>query len=332
MKRPTTAVSARSVLAVALLVTACGGSDASTAAPSDRTTISASPRETGAAPAPTPAPPVATTSDDEASFPVTLYAALRDGRVVEADARTGAVLRTLATYEVPDSEDPVATFLDSLEVDDEGRLRVGLCCEPAAGAVDVLDTATGERLFTHFGYEPDVSDDQRRYAAPSSDGMLVFGPAGGGDATSVASEDDFLSMALPDFSPDGETLVVAVNSHPDAPGRTALLLLDAVTPDLDAATVLASPDGRAWTLPQFRADGKLLAMEDNEEDARTGVLVDPASGERLAAFPVTPAVSDWGYNRARSHLLIVHEDGSVTWQGRGQGGDIALPPTIAAAW
>ncbi|WP_440068101.1 hypothetical protein [Streptosporangium sp. OZ121] len=118
-------------------------------------------------------------------------------------------------------------------------------------------------------------------------------------------------------SPDGTTIAVLGDDDGDEPGNAVVSLLD---PASGARRRLWSAVGAAsWECGLcWSPDGRLLAVtymiwdDERDDDALSTVVLDPATGQVLASYPITTIASATYATWANDHeLLYRHEYGEV---------------------
>lgn len=288
----------------------------------------------------------ATDARTEDGRPATWHAVLRDGRVVTVSTASGEVLRTVHTYDVgqaQDEFDDVGSFTgpDTLTRGPDRTLLVGLCCEPAVGAVDVLPIdGSAEPEFGGYGYDPDLPDRGRRVAVVTMGYVSFVRPDLRHLETTTQSIQWERETATPTLSriawdAAGDRMAMAYWDHET--DQRGILVLDADAARMEDGRLLPAPAGREWTTPEWRQDGRLLVAEvsvDEDDPTARVLLVDPATGDVEGDFPLAHRPWTMGYDTSRTWLLVTYDDGrGVEWFGRGRRGRLATENAVLdATW
>ncbi|MEL7155798.1 MAG: hypothetical protein AAFN30_04280 [Actinomycetota bacterium] len=309
----------------------------------------ASPESTMAPPAPgslrTPLPfERATTIPDS-------FWAIDDARfdLVRVDADTGNVIETLGGWGAELAQGEGAQVLTSVEVAPGGRLWLDDCCEPAFGSVfDVDDDqrfdlrADSGAVGRRTGLSPEVSPDGALVAvAVGSDGVSVTTTGSGAAvaegsaiasvvADAIGADPDAIGFPYPLAWLSAEVLVV-VSPGADEATLQAVDVSGATPVAVGPAVVL---DGNV-VAGDVRTDGHLvIALSEAGADASApvaGRVLDPDTGEVVAAFALPDGTSGIDYDTTGTYLLTVNQAGVVTWLGRGQSAQLATG-MVAASW
>ena len=328
-------------LAVVAIVTAgaCGtDQDPALDVPDDRSTVSS------------------TTTTTTAAAPTTIPATERperwvgindDGRLVVVATATGEVERVLGEFdhptECPEGDEPVAGcqwVVEAAVTADGEQVYFETCCEPAPGVVYRVPIDGGEAVQITYGGYPAVDPAGERLAVVELQWVTVV-PLTGGEQRSFRDDDGEVASFLQgmSWSPDGSTLAFSV--HDEDGERMRLHLLDVATAtSFDDARPVPQPPGASWTLPQYRADGKLIVAGQEPNltgppipGPAAGLVVDPRTGSVEEEFDYGGRVASQHVDASGVHLLYTLEDGSVHWRSSG-GETAALAPSgyVAAAW
>ncbi len=273
--------------------------------------------------------------------PATVIVFAEPNRLEVWDTESARVLRVLTEYDDPDgfgsADEPEAAglYLDDVRLLPDGSGVVySTCCEPAVGAIQVFAFPDGPSEFYAYGDEPAFAWDGSLVRRTL--GWVTFGREDAGTQIGERDEEPDAAPIQLAWSPDAHTLA-GVWQVWDVDGRVSsseVVVFDRDTTTFDEARVLRPPEGRVWVAPAFRRDGMLVVAEqaaDGTGEAR-GLVLDPGSGDLLAEFTYPSRVSTQRYDASHTFLLVVGEDGSLSWQGLGMTGTIASSGVLDAAW
>lgn len=181
-----------------------------------------------------------------------------------------------------------------------------------------LDVRGGAEGRVAHGYHPSVSPDGRFLAFSTYNGLAVVDLASGSRHDVAGGEDYVAGGTRVAWSPDASMLAVERTTWQTP---STILVLPADARSFSEGRVLRSPDGRGWTLPAFRSDGRLVVAEQccwpQPAGPARGVVVDPATGAEVTSFPYEGAVLDQAYDDSGTWLLYVTSDRALRWRGGG---------------
>jgi hypothetical protein len=239
---------------------------------------------------------------------------------------------TLASF--PWEEDPETGIVygraEDLTALPGGGVLVSTCCEPAGGAVDLVDEA-GERSERFSGWDPQIDPAGARIAIGGIPGIAIHNSSLAPRPLRTLGADPAMSdnmPADPSWSPDGGKLAFTAGDRLGVVAVTAASLAEANT--------FAPAEGSYWSSPAYTAEG-IVAVEQSGSrvaGAPAGpsrlLFVDPASGETRELSSSNGPITDVGVDVSGRHVLWV-EDGRLRWQNdertSGFDGDF-----VAAAW
>lgn len=267
--------------------------------------------------------------------------------LIRVDSASGDVVTTLGGWgpELADLDEG-GQFLTSVEVAPSGRLWLDDCCEPAFGTVYDVDNdqqfdlgANAGAVGRRTGLSPEVSPDGALVAVAVGDqGVSILRTSSGAEvvsASAVASvvaaaiglDDDAFSFPYPlAWLSDGIVVVVSPGADSDT-----MQAVDVSGPE-PVAVGPAIAAGGNLVAGDVRTDGHLvIAVIETGSAPVAGRVIDPDTGEVVAAFSLPAGTIGIDYDRTGTYLLTVNDAGVVTWLGRGQSAELATG-MIAASW
>jgi hypothetical protein len=265
--------------------------------------------------------------------PARIVALTSAGDVVVIDRLESARVEKLATYPWRRDEETGIIYgrAEDVTVLADGRLLVSTCCEPAGGAVDVLDE-TGERATELVGWDPQVDPAGTKVAVAGIIGIAIH------DASAVAVPERMVEVdPAPDspswqpedpaWSPDAQELAFTLG------GSLGIVPVGAET--LAEAEILEPGDGTYWASPAFTTDGVVAVEQSGSwEHERTGpsrlVSLDLATGGAVELASSNGPMSDVTVDPSGHHLLWV-EKGRLRWR-TGEALSSFEGDFVAAAW
>jgi WD40 repeat protein len=277
-------------------------------------------------------------------LPRSFFAVTTTGHLVEISTETGETIKELAFIgdptDVPDGAEIAPNFIYGVALPPAGELLYyEECCEPASGVVDRISYEGGAAEAVNEGSNPAVSPDGRYLATSDTAGTSIVatnGVTGQVPYPLVARFDSTVTghQSRVAWSLDGRHLYVEVFSG-DVTSSIAVLAFDGSS--LLVERQLIPPEGEAWTSPAVRADGTLVvaASDVTSTGPSRGTVIDPASGAVLTTFDLGSRVRSMAYDPTGTWLIVVHEDGTLTWSGAGQSGVLAHESDVgfvAADW
>jgi hypothetical protein len=211
-----------------------------------------------------------------------------------------------------------------------GGILVSMCCEPAGGAVDLLDEA-GERSQRFTGWDPQVDPAGARVAIGGIPGIAIHDSSLAPRPLRTLEADPAVMDNMPtdpSWSPDGRQLAFTVG------GRLGVVAVTAAS--LAEADILAPDEGTHWSSPAYTAEG-IVAVEQSgswKSWPRSGpsrlLSVDLETGETAELASSSGPITDVSVDPSGRQLLWV-EDGQLRWRINGVpsgfDGDF-----VAAAW
>jgi hypothetical protein len=262
--------------------------------------------------------------------PTTFFAVLGfDRRIVEVDATTGDVIRTVV--DVPDSGSTAGgEAIDSLTMDADRRtLWFGVGLTGPLYRIVVPD-GSPERIGDGEGIT--VSPDGRRLAFARGQDLVVRRLPGGEEKVFAGFIGDLGGRPV-SWAPDSRALAVEI----DGADVSRVVLVDTVT----GATTEPKPrsgDPLDYTPhhPWFRRPDGLLAVVcctsgeiDPEKPSAPGELVlhDPVTGDERERMRLEPQAWGFDYDPSGAHQLLVSDDAVY----RRSGGQVTRIPGIAGA-
>jgi dipeptidyl aminopeptidase/acylaminoacyl peptidase len=290
-----------------------------------------------ASPSVVPSSELPTTSPSESIAPPAgvdrIVAITAQGDVLAIDAQSKEVLSTLFT--IRPSRDPDDTGLTThaidVEVTPRGGLFVPTCCEPAAGAIYVVDP-DGKHTATYPGFGIAVHTASGKMAIAEIDDMAVFDSIDGrgGRAISLGA-----ASAAPPESPawslDGSRVAYVAGG--------ALYVVDVTASSLDEAVEVRDSREGTWLSPAFTRDGLAAVRSSGEwrgigstpDGAASIVLVELESEPSVLAESSTPILSFAASPDGLSLLWVNHA--GINWtDGDGDGVHRIPGDFVAATW
>jgi len=282
--------------------------------------------------------------DDDASpvvsLPPVVVMVVDDGsRVVVLDTATGE-MRTLLEAPEGDPDDPLRSngFGRIIIGPEANRVYVEEIGEPASGLVSRVPLRGGQPTAVALGSYPALSPDGERLATADIGGGISVTQIDGGRRTELPGPADASGLGAVNLAwgRDGRTLWF--ERVVDVTGPSELWRIDTLTATSLDDAVLVGPfdEGDSWTLPAPRGDDEIVVVEQcctltRPRGSANGAVVNGATGEVQATFLLERGVIDSGYDASGSFLIYVLVDGTVRWQGGGQGGQLASGAS-AADW
>ena len=273
--------------------------------PSPETAASASASESASGseqPSTTPSEPIAPSPGVDGIVAITAR-----GDVLEIDPHSKEVLSKLFT--IRPSRDPDNTGLTTQAVDVEATARRGLfvptCCEPAEGAIYVIDS-DGKHTATYHGFGIAVHSASGKMAIAEMDGMAVFDSIDGRGGRAISLDG---ALAAPPESPawslDGSTIAYVAGG--------ALYVVDVTASSLDEAIEVADSRNGTWLSPAFTKDGVAAVRSSGEwqgigstpDGAASIVLVEPGKDPSVLTESSTPI---WSFAASPDGVSLVWVD------------------------
>jgi len=283
-------------------------------------------------------------------LPATFVGVTADGRAVEVDAATGAIVATIAVGADPaqaEDEAPLDAIVQQVWRTADGEIFiVSECCEPAAGSLAYVPP--GQTLTTDN--RSDFKWDMAWTAAPSPfdsriarAGLWIdVGEAGEKRIAAVdltASEEPRYASSVVAWHRSGGSVAWVANNPGPAGGATLHHL------DLSDAAAGVGETALGWVGPDQWLDGTgtqesgnfVAFLNTRNHDAEvpatiaTEGVVFSSVGELVATFPVETGSFWGGYDPSGKVLIYTDADDVVRWQGLGQSGVLA-EGFIHASW
>ena len=280
--------------------------------------------------------PVATPGPDSvASFPASMVV-IRGGEDVLLVDTTSGTARLVANlspeFDPGDEVGPQVPY--SVDVDPTvAAVRYDRCWDEDESATLLVDLHSGEQLGSWPGSLPSVSHDGSTLALSRAAALDLVDMATSA-TTTISRSDGMWFIGRTSWSPNGLTLAVEVFAATF--GSPVIALVDALVPSLDTAVLLDAPPGRSWTLPTFRADGKLVVLENSVDGvlAPPGIVVVDRSGVLVDTIgPVDlDAILDMDYDVSGRWLLVVDGRGDAFWFGPTGAGRLPGSGYSSASW
>lgn len=291
-------VSFSSLAVIALLVAACGSGRDETVGPTQ------APRVTAAT----------STSSDRSEAPARIVALTARGDLVVIDRVSLTQVATLASFS--GRKDPETGIVyekaEDLTALPGGKILVSVCCEPAGGAVDLIDEA-GERTVKFSGWDPQVDPTGTKVAIGGVIGIAIHESLG--PRPVIVEADPGVEPRDPSWSPDDEELVFT------AGGRLGVVSTRADS--LVEAEFVAPDEGAQWSSPAYTTEG-IFAVEQSGP-WKYGVLrgpsrlvsIDLETGKKVEVAASRGPILDVSVDQSGRHLLWV-EDGRLRWRIEGE--------------
>ncbi len=349
-----------------LMVAACGSTTASSEVPSTATTAAAptptsipatttstapaSGQTTTTLPTSSTLPDATTTTLPAAPSAVSPSTALADGRprtflavtndfeAVEVDTETGAVLRSIgqagtrAELEAAEAAAAVNVIDAVWRTIDGSILVVSECCEPAAGAIQVL---TGNM---QWDIEAPTITGWAAGASPTTAEVAIVGyEVQVGRPDRWRYRDTFdpevvgYASGSPAWSRDGNRVYWLAEIPTGSAVGWALAELDLSTGEISDTLLEWVPEDSRLTGLATRASGELVTIVTTDAFAYTeGVAMSP-SGALAERFDVPEGTVLGGFDPTGTYLIYVDGSGAVRWEGGGQTGTLA-DGYVFASW
>jgi hypothetical protein len=217
---------------------------------------------------------------------------------------------------------------DLTPVPGEGVL-VSTCCEPAGGAIYLLDEA-GQRHDKFSGWDPQVDPTGMRVAIGGIPGITIHESLAPRPRRTLEADPAVIDNMPtdPSWSPDGQELAFTVG------GRLGVVTLTAGS--LAEADILEPDEGTHWSSPVYTAEG-IVAVEQRGSWTswpRSGpsrlLSVDFETGEAVELASSSGPITDVSVDPSGRQLLWV-EDGRLRWRINGVPSDLD-GDFVAAAW
>jgi len=355
------------VFGIVLVAAACGGtSSEATPAPATTTTApvatttsiaatttttaSSSGPTTTARPTTTTVPATTTTTRLAAPGTISPTPSLPDGRprtflavtddfeAVEVDTETGAVLRTIgqagsrADLEAAEVAAAVNVIDAVWRTVDGSILVVSECCEPAAGAIQVLTGtdpwdidaptmpgwAAGASPITAevaiVGYEVQVGrPDRWRYRDVVDPEIIGY------------------ASGSPTWSRDGSRVFWIAEVPTNTGVRWVLAELDLTTGEISDTVLDWVPEDARLAGLATRASGDLVTIVTTDAFTYTEGAVMSPDGALIEDFDIAEGSVLGGYDPTGTYLISVDGTGAVRWEGAGQSGPLA-DGYVFASW
>lgn len=262
------------------------------------------------------------------------------------DATSGEIVRTLDTLPADQPEAPVS-FAGAVVVgsDDDLRVVVDICCEPAAGALSRIDwtepRGEGERESFATGYNPSADGDGR-IAAIELTWLRVLSPEGEPlgqlpDNEAASEEGAPSASGVPAWSGDASLIAVEYATGPageDGPQTRIHLVEVGANGELRDAGPIEGSD--AWVSPAFLADGTLVAAapeaSNPEGTEGTSVLQRVAADGTTELATLDGIVSDLRPDASHTNLIATLADGRVQVVGADGSVEDLTDAAISASW
>jgi len=326
------------IVLFALMLGACGATAGSSAPSSTtaQTTPAISPAtptapSTTTGPSTAPAPSDSTLDDGR---PSTFLAITFDYRAVEVDTLTGEVVRvvgqTAAADDFASTDEIYPNALDAIwRLADRSATLVSECCEPASGAIYLLESdqqITGDTrgdLTYHAGWWASPAPMGSRFAL-LNEMMVVSAPGRTEPLYSAWLNDIFGTWAVSNATWNREGDTVYWIGQDDDAGFINGVSLEADEPD-ELSTPLDIVRSGVWFGGlATQANGNLVAFAHEivgpcETTESRGIVFTPA-GTVVAEFPVEIDSTLGGYDPSGRFLIYVDGAGAVRWPGVGQSG------------
>jgi hypothetical protein len=270
--------------------------------------------------------------------PRTFLAVTNDFEAVEVDTLTGDVIRrigqagTRAELEAAEAAAAVNVIDGVWRTIDGSRLVVSECCEPAAGALHVLEasdqfTPEGQTItgwgvgpspvtaeFAVVGYSIEVgTPEQWRFSAFLDPAISGF-PSGS-----------------PAWSRDGESVYWWAERPQGAETEWELVTLDLTTGELATTIPTWVPEDSRPTGIAAAGSGVLVSILTTDAFTVTEGAVMSATGELIERFPIEDGSVLGGYDPSGRFLIYVDGDGTARWLAGAESGTLG-EGYVFASW
>jgi hypothetical protein len=210
--------------------------------------------------------------------------------------------------------EPLARFPGAIDVEvaPSGEILVVSCCEPAAGAIHVLDAAGGERVVQHgLGVDIRTSGES---AVAEIDGLRLLSSVTFDESTFIPVGAVLDAPEWPAWALDGEEVIYT------AGGRLYSVSVHARS--LDEALELRNVGGGSWYSPVQTADGIAAIRSEDPWTSVEGVPPGPSSlvligrsEESTILYESSNGISSLAVSDDGTRLLWV-DDGMLMWNDR----------------
>jgi len=261
-----------------------------------------------------------------------------DFEAVEVDTLTGVVIRSIgqaASRAELEAAEIAATVnvIDAVwRTIDGSALVVSECCEPAAGAIQVL---TGDDEWaidapTIPGWAAGASPDTAEVAIVGYE-VQVGRPDRWRYRDILDSEVVGWASGPPTWSRDGSRVFWVAEVPTNTASRWVLAELDLSTGEISDTALEWVPEDSRLTGLAARASGELVTIVTTDAFAYTeGVVMSP-SGALIESFDIAEGSVLGGYDPTGTYLITVDGNGAVRWEGGGQAGTLA-DGYVFASW
>lgn len=267
-------------------------------------------------------------ADDTPEPPARIVALTRGGDLVLVDRAARARPTRIASFrERRDAETGLLyERADDVTSLSGNRFLVSICCEPAGGAIDVVEAA--DRRPALSGWDPQVDTRGDRVAVGSPVGIFVFDASLAPNPRHTLEGDPSAQPRDPSWSPDGHELVFT------AEGRLGRVPVDADS--LAEAELLEPQAGTYWSLPAYTSNG-VVAVE--QRGRPTGwypsgpsrlLGVDLKTGDTVELASSRGPITDVSVDASGRYLLWVDREG-LKWRV-GETTSRLDGDFVAAAW
>jgi len=350
------------LLALVLLLAACGGDSSDTTASPTTQTAATSTTEAAAPESTTTAAPETTTSTTSTTVtpttttvapqgavlddgrPATFLAITDDYEAVEVDTASGEIIHSYGqagtAAEVDSAEEmPPNVFVGIWRLNDGSMVGISDCCEPAAGNIFYLepDATLPDDVYSHenrtYGWMLSPSPTNASFANLGYELVIENGMTDSGSGWWVDDPSLGFPMGAAAWDRDGSQLYWVTRIEQAA----ALAMVDLAEGDPTHVTLLPWIGVHQWfDGVGSQAGGNLVGFLhttelDTGEITDTTGIVFSTSGEILAEFPVETGSTWGGYDTTGTFLIYIDGDGAARWQGAGQAGVLG-GGFISASW